>query len=217
MEEVIKQTAKGLYDSRKGRLTDKPPLKSGNPVSSSFESFDKFWEQLVIQGTWYHPESKGETGKGRWNFSPATLKTGVRPQSQSGKEYPFWMVPQSLLLLQSGYLANPPFLTKYLGEETLIRKALVVQIHPQTARSVNLKEGERVEIQSARGKIKARVHLFEGARPDCVFVPMGMGHKAYDPTLKDRGANPYPMLDTWIDPLTGLDVAWATRVNIKKA
>jgi hypothetical protein len=43
-----------------------------------------------------------------------------------------------------------------------------------------------------------------------------MGHKAYDPTLKDRGANPYPILDIRVDPITGLDVAWATRVKIQK-
>jgi anaerobic selenocysteine-containing dehydrogenase len=126
------------------------------------------------------------------------------------------MVPQSLLLLQSGYLANPPFLTKTLGRETLIKNILVVQIHPDTARSLSLWEGDRVEIQSVKGKIKARIHLFEGARPDCVFVPLGMGHKAYDPTLKNRGANPYPMLDSQEDPLTGLDLTWVTRVKIKK-
>ena len=216
MEQVIKQTAKGLYDSRKGRLTDEPPREDGKFIPASFESFDKFWEQLVVQGTWYHPENKGEQGKRKWDFSPSTLQAGAREKVQTGQEYPFWMVPQSLLLLQSGYVANPPFLTKYLGEETLIKNNLVVQIHPDTARAISLREGDRVEIKSVKGKIKARIHLFEGARPDCVFVPLGMGHKAYDPTLKDRGDNPYPMLDTWADPLTGLDVAWATRVKIQK-
>ena len=170
----------------------------------------------MAQGTWYHPESQGGQGKGKWDFSPSTLQAGARENVQAGQDYSFWMVPQSLLLLQSGYVANPPFLTKYLGEETLIKNNLVVQIHPDTARVISLREGDRVEVKSAKGKIKARIHIFEGARPGCVFVPLGMGHKAYDPTLKDRGDNPYPMLDTWADPLTGLDVAWATRVKIQK-
>jgi len=216
MEGVIKQSAKSLYDSRKGRLTDEPLPEEGKFKPASFESFDKFWEQLVAQGTWYHLENKGAEGKGRWDFSSSTLQAGEHGIIQTQKEYPYWMVPQSLLLLQSGYLANPPFLTKTLGRETLMKNTLVVQVHPDTARSLSLWEGDRVEIQSVKGKIKARIHLFEGARPDCVFVPLGMGHKAYDPTLKNRGANPYPMLDSREDPLTGLEVTWATRVKIQK-
>ena len=216
MEGVIKQTAKSLYDFRKGRLSDEPLPEAGKFKPASFESFDKFWEQLVAQGTWYHLENKGAEGKSRWNFSSSTFKAGEPGTVQTQKEYPIWMVPQSLLLLQSGYLANPPFLTKTLGEETLVKNTLVVQIHPDTARSLSLKEGNRVEIKSVKGKIKARIHLFEGARPDCVFVPLGMGHKTYGPTLKNKGDNPYPMLDSKEDPLTGLDLAWVTRVKIQK-
>jgi anaerobic selenocysteine-containing dehydrogenase len=216
MEQVIKLSAKGIYDSGKGRLTDGPPSENGKSSLSSFESFEKFWEQLVVQGTWYQPENKGEAGKRRWDFSSSALLTRTPEKVQSGQEYPFWMVPQSLLLLQSGYFPNPPFLTKYLGEETLKKNKLVVQMHPDTARAISLREGDLVEIKSVKGRIEARLHLFEGVRPDCVSVPLGMGHKAYDPTLKNRGANPYPMLDTLVDPSTGMDVAWATRVNIKK-
>jgi menaquinone reductase, molybdopterin-binding-like subunit len=216
MEQVIKLSAKGIFDSRKGRLTDGSPPEEGKSILASFESFDKFLEQLVTQGAWYQPETKGEAGKGRWDFSSSTLQAGVPKKVQPGQEYPFWLVPQSLLLLQSGYFPNPPFLTKCLGEETLKKNKLVVQIHPDTARANSLREGDLVELKSVNGKIEARIHLFEGARPDCVFVPLGMGHKAYDPTVKNRGANPYPMVDTIVDSLTGLDVAWATRVKIKK-
>lgn len=215
IEEVFKQAARGLFNSRKGRLTDGPLPEAGKYAPAHFESFDKFWEQLVAQGTWYDLENKSEGGKGKWDFSAATLQAPA-PRPQSQKEYPLWLIPQSLMLLQSGYLPNPPFLTKYLGEEVLIKNTLVVQIHPETARSLSLSEGSPVEIQSANGRIKALIHLFEGARPGCVFVPLGMGHKAFDPTLKDRGANPYPILDSLVDPQTGMEVAWATRVKIVK-
>lgn len=216
MENVLKQTAKRFYDSKKGRLTDGPIPETGKYTSASFESFEKFWEQLVAQGTWYHLENKTEEGKGKWDLSPSTLKTVASKTVSAPKEFPLWMIPQSLLLLQSNYWANPPFLTKYLGEETLVKNSLVVQMHPQTAGSLSLREGQQVEIQSANGKITAQMHLFEGVRPNCVFVPLGLGHTAFDPTLKDRGANPYPILDTEVDPLTGLNVAWATRVKILK-
>jgi anaerobic selenocysteine-containing dehydrogenase len=216
MEGVIKQTAKRFYDSKKGRLADGPIPESGKPASASFESFEKFWNQLVSLGTWYDLENKGAEAKGKWDLRPATFIAAAPKPAPSSKEYPLWLIPQSLLLLRSDQWANPPFLTKYLGEETLVKDRLVVQIHPKTAGSLALYEGQLIEIESGRGKIRAQVSLFEGARPNCLFVPLGLGHTAFDPTLKDRGTNPYPMLDAEVDPLTGLPVAWATRVKISK-
>ena len=107
-------------------------------------------------------------------------------------------------------------MTKYLGEETLTANELMAQIHPATAKKFGLTRGDAVELQSAEGSIKARLHLFEGAMPGVVFVPLGMGHQAFDPTLKNRGANPYPMLDKVVDPASGWPISWATRVKIKK-
>ena len=209
MEGVIKQAAKGLYDSKKGRLADGPPPEMGKASPASFESFDQFWGQLVSLGTWYQMENKGEEIKSKGILD-------VSGRSQPFDEKTLWMIPQSLILLQSGYWPNPPFLTKYLGDETLIKDVSVAQVHPHTARDLSLREGDLVEIQSAKGTITARIHLFEGARPNCFFVPLGLGHTAFDPTLKDRGANLYPILDSTVDPVTGLNVAWATRVKIKK-
>jgi menaquinone reductase, molybdopterin-binding-like subunit len=216
MESLLKQTAKNIYDSKKGRLADGPVPESGKYGSASFESFEKFWEQLVAQGAWYHLENAFEEGKGKWDLNPAPLKTVVPKTNKTKSDYPLWMIPQSLILLQSDYWANPPFMTKYLGVETLNGNRLVAQMHPQTAASLSLQEGQLVAIQSANGKITAQIHLFEGARPNCLFVPLGLGHRAFDPTLKDRGDNPYPILDTEVDPLTGLKVGWATRVKITK-
>ena len=98
------------------------------------------------------------------------------------------MIPQSLILLQSGYWPNPPFLTKYLGEETLMKDISVVQVHPQTARNYSLWEGDRVErIKMAKGTITAQICLFEGARPNCFFVPLGLGRKVIEPNIERPG------------------------------
>jgi menaquinone reductase, molybdopterin-binding-like subunit len=126
------------------------------------------------------------------------------------------MAPVSLLLLQTGFFPNPPFMTKYLGEETLMGNDLMAQIHPTTARKFGLKQGDRVSLESAAGSIQVGVHLFEGAMPQVIFVPLGMGHEAFDPTLKNRGANPFPMLDKILDPASGLPISWVTRVRIQK-
>ncbi|MBI5585016.1 MAG: hypothetical protein HY892_14485, partial [Deltaproteobacteria bacterium] len=221
MEAVVKQTAKAVYESKKGRLADGPVPEPGKYSSASFESFDKFWEGLVLQGSWYHLEGSGESGKA--DLFPAVL--GREPEKMdlshqlylaAGKEIPLLLVPRSLMLLQSGYFPNPPFMTKMLGEETLQGNDLMAQLHPETAKKLGLREGDRVKVLSKQGEITVRVQLFEGASPQDVFVPLGLGHTAFDPTLKNRGANPYPLLDQVLDPLSGLPMAWATRIKIQK-
>ena len=84
-------------------------------------------------------------------------------------------------------------------EETLKGNDLMAQIHPTTANKFGLKQGDRVTLVSAGGDIRVGVDLFEGAMPQVIFVPLGMGHEAFDPTLKNRAPIP---IRCWIKSLT---------------
>jgi anaerobic selenocysteine-containing dehydrogenase len=221
MEAVVKKSAQTVFEMKKGRLADGPLPEADKYGSATFESFEKFWEGLVRDGAWYHLENAGVAGQGKIDLFPAALrqepeKIDLSFTYYSGGEGSLLMVPLSLMLLQNGYFPNPPFMTKYLGEETLSVNEVMAQIHPATAKKFGLSQGNRVQLQSAEGSIEARIYLFEGAMPQVVFVPLGMGHQAFDPTLKNRGANPYPMLDKILDPASGLPISWATRVKIQK-
>jgi menaquinone reductase, molybdopterin-binding-like subunit len=77
-------------------------------------------------------------------------------------------------------------------------------------------EGSRVMLRSRRGELKARIHLFEGAMPGIVFMPVGLGHTAYDRYLKGKGANPYEIIERVEDPLSGQPIWWNTRVTVIK-
>jgi anaerobic selenocysteine-containing dehydrogenase len=215
MEAVVKQSAKAVFETKKGRLSDTPAAEASKAGSASFESFDKFWEGLVREGSWYHLESSGVGGQGKIDLYSAALRQEPEKIDLSFSYYTGGEAPL-LMLLQTGYFPNPPFMTKYLGEETLKANDLMAQIHPATAKKFGLKQGDRVTLQSAGGSIKVGVHLFEGAMPQVIFVPLGMGHEAFDPTLKNRGANPYPMLDKILDPASGLPISWATRIKIQR-
>jgi anaerobic selenocysteine-containing dehydrogenase len=221
MEAVVKKSAQTVFETKKGRLADGPVPETGKYGPASFESFEKFWEGLVREGAWYHLENPGGAGRGKVDLYPAALrqepeKIDLSFTYYTGQGDSLLMVPLSLMLLQNGYFPNPPFMTKHLGEETLKANDLMAQIHPATAKKFGLKQGDRVTLAAAGGSIKVGVQLFEGAMPQVIFVPLGMGHEAFDPTLKNRGANPYPMLDKIIDPASGLPISWATRVKIQK-
>jgi anaerobic selenocysteine-containing dehydrogenase len=212
LETAIRQTAMGLYRSPKGKIVS---AGEGQGSPAAPDSFDKFWEQLTHFAAWVQEEVNGEAVK--------TVQLGslIRPKGEVGptaetKDLPYRLIVRSLPLLQNGYFPNPPFLTKLLGVEILQGKDLVIQLHPKTAKTLALIEGDRVEIRTPKGKMTARVHLFEGIRPDGILVPLGLGHEAFDATLKGRGANPNPLLEKVEDPATGLFAGRPTPAAVRK-
>ncbi len=131
--------------------------------------------------------------------------------------YPLVLFPIELINLASGWIANPPFLNKTLFDYQLKGGDLFVEMNPKTAGHYGLSEGSRIILRSTRGELRARIHLFNGAMPGVVFIPVGLGHTAYDRYLKGKGVNPYEIIEGVEDPLSGQPVWWNTRVKVVKA
>lgn len=126
------------------------------------------------------------------------------------------MVPYELINLSSDWLPNPHFLNKTLFDHQLRKNESFADIHPITASKYDLKQGDRMIIQSPKGKLQVRVNIFEGAMPWVVFLPLGLGHKAYDEYQRGKGVNPNEIIDAGRDPLSGQMTWWKTRVKIAK-
>jgi menaquinone reductase, molybdopterin-binding-like subunit len=159
-------------------------------------------------------EGMGVAARGDEVYMPHYEET----QSGADKErYPLLLFPTELINLASGWIGNTPFLNKTLFDYQLKGDDLFVEVNPKTAAEYGLLEGSRVMLRSRRGELKARIHLFEGAMPGIVFMPVGLGHTAYDRYLKGKGANPYEIIERVEDPLSGQPIWWNTRVTVIKA
>lgn len=139
----------------------------------------------------------------------------VTPKVEKGA-YPLLLVPYELFNLSSGWLPSPPYLNKTLFDNQLRKDESFAEINPKTAADYELKEGDRVVIESPKGKVRARVHVFDGAMPDVVYMPLGLGHNAYDDFLRGKGANPNYIISEERDPLSGHPVWWNTPVKVTK-
>ncbi len=140
------------------------------------------------------------------------------PAVSSGhtKKYPLRMMPYELINLSSAGSPNPHFLNKTLFDHQLRKNESFAEFNPKTAAEYNLKEGDRIIIESARDKVQVKVHLFEGAMPGVVYLPLGLGHTAYDDFQRGKGVNPSEIIDGGKDPLSGQTVWWNTRVRLIK-
>ena len=54
---------------------------------------------------------------------------------------------------------------------------LYCQIHPETADTLGIRDGERVRIETAHGETEARAWVYSGIRKSAVFIPIGWGEK----------------------------------------
>ena len=92
-----------------------------------------------------------------------------------------------------------------------------VEINPQTAEKLGLKENDLVWVESPHGRIQAPVLLLPGVRPDTISMPVGQGHEAYGRYARNRGVNPVKILAPLVEPHSGA-LAWAaTKVKVYKA
>jgi anaerobic selenocysteine-containing dehydrogenase len=155
----------------------------------------------------------GIRSRGDEVYMPHYEEIGSRADEE---EYPLILFPIELINLASGWIPNPPFLNKTLFDHRLKGDDLFVEVNPKTASKYSLREGSKVLLRSPVGVVKVRIHLFDGAMPDVIFIPFGLGHKAYDRYIKGKGVNPHEIIDHVEDPVSGHPVWWNTRVKAIK-
>ena len=119
-------------------------------------------------------------------------------------------------MLYDGSLASLPWLQEAPDPLSTVMWGSWIEINPQVAGKLGLKQGDLIEVTSQHGSLRAPALLTPGIAPDVVAMPVGQGHENFTRYATGRGANPIAILA----PLTvsGIDtLAWAaTRVKIAR-
>lgn len=237
----LQSRVKGLASSGTGAVAEKEGsepwnLQPGEPPKKNYKNEKDLWSKLTSGLCWYDapvdPLQGLATQSGKYDLACASLQSqGVdveedqvylphyAPLTPSGdtNEFPLLMVSYRTLSLASGYLANPPFMNKTLWNFLLKGNDQFVEVHPETARSLGMKEGDRAILRTPGGEVNVRIHLFPGAHPGVVFIAQGLGHTAYDEYIRDKGVNANEVIEVQMDPITGMGTVWATRAQLARA
>lgn len=96
---------------------------------------------------------------------PYYMEPGESPYSTPdiAKQYPLILTSGRIPYYHHGTLRNIPWLREMYPVPLL-------EINPDTAKTVGLNEGDWAWIESPRGKIRGKVHLTEGLHPKVVFM-----------------------------------------------
>jgi anaerobic selenocysteine-containing dehydrogenase len=139
-----------------------------------------------------------------------------KPRSVGEEEYPFHLIHYKLMTAAEGRGGNQPFLQEIFGPHLKEKWNSWVEINPETAKSMEIQDGDLIWVESKIGKLKAKARLFPGTDPKCVHIPYGQGHKAYGRWAKGRGINPNELLVRDYDYLGGFVSHFSTRVKVYK-
>jgi molybdopterin-containing oxidoreductase family iron-sulfur binding subunit len=118
--------------------------------------------------------------------------TYTKPAFEGDGQFVFATYAHSLLY--DGRGANKPWLLENSDPVTKITWHSWVEVHPDTARKLDLRDGEMLRLTSPHGSIEAPVFIYRGIHPDVVAVPLGLGHTEYGAYARGRGVNPLDLL-----------------------
>ncbi len=170
-----------------------------------------FWDEMISKGI---VPFKGNVSSVSAKASVAGLKLPAPAVSDAA--YPLRLIPSVSASIRDGRNANEPWLQESPDPLTTIVWDSWVEIHPKTAATLGIVEGDIVEVTSKSGTIRTQAYLFPGIHPDAVSVPVGYGHEAMGRYARNVGANVFGILDAVYDKETGELALNETSVKISK-
>jgi anaerobic selenocysteine-containing dehydrogenase len=131
--------------------------------------------------------------------------------------YPFILLPyQPLMVIENGS-QNYPWAQEIFLPMDGVGWETLVEMNSETAKSLKLRDGQAVWVESPFRKIKAKVKFSEGVHPSVVAIPSGQGHTSYGKWQKGIGVNPNEIIGVDYDTLSGQAAFFNTRVKVYKA
>ncbi len=229
-EEAIREQVQGLYQDGRG-------MPSG-AVSGSFE---QFWAEFQSRSVWYHQvyefgqwERIFATPSAKFEFYSQTLKERLEtlnlpfedadllPRYDAPvfagdeNEYPFHLRTFKMITYTERWGASLPWLQDIYGLHVQEQWDSWVELNPETAHELDIRDGDRVQVESPRGSVELKARLWPGTPPDVLSIPLGQGHTSGGRWAEGRGRNPNQIIAALTDPLSGEIAAQSTRVRIRK-
>lgn len=201
MEPVFKTMATGDVLLKTAQKVGGPLAKFTAPtfeahLKSRWADFAKAQGQPDAEGFWRAALQRG----GVYADRPAV---DVKPAAGAAAAYTapafdgsgeFYFAPHASSFLYDGRGTNKPWLLENPDPVTKITWHSWVEVNPETAARIDVRNGEILRLTSPAGSIEAPVCVYPGLHPDVLSVPLGFGHTEYGGYAKGRGVNALDLL-----------------------
>ena len=117
------------------------------------------------------------------------------------------LLPSSSLLMGDGSGANKPWLQEIPNPMTQIVWDSWVEINPDTAKKLGIKDREVVRVSTPHGSVEATAYYHFGIHREAIAIPLGQGHVHSGPVADNYGVNVLDLLPMTTDPNSG-NLSW---------
>jgi len=149
---------------------------------------DAFWRAALQRGGLYGERPPAPEVKLASGFEPGYTAPAFDGDGE------FYFAPHVSSFLHDGRGTNKPWLLENPDPVTKITWHPWVEVHPDTAARLDVRNGEILRLRSSQGAIEVPVYLYPGIHPEVLSVPLGFGHTEYGTYAKGRGANALDLL-----------------------
>ncbi len=157
-------------------------------VEQGEKDADAFWHSALQRGGLYQkaPPSPAVS------LAAGATAAYARPSFEGKGDFVLVAYPHALL--HDGRGANKPWLLENADPVTKITWHSWVEIAPETATKLDVRDGEILRLTSAQGMLELPAYIHFGLHPGVVAVPLGLGHTAYGDFARGRGVNALDLL-----------------------
>ena len=174
----------------------------GGRAGSSHADTETGWQDALKRGG-----SFGASGTRPKPVRSATSKAStLTPPEISAKQSRQGLSFISYPTIQffDGRMANRPFMQELPDPITAVTWSGWVEINPETARRLGVRNGDLVAIRSDAGTVQAAAHLYSGIDPETIAMPIGHGHTAFGRYARSEAENPSILCAGALDEAGGL-------------
>lgn len=132
-------------------------------------------------------------------------------------DMPVHLITFRVLSVRDGQGASLPMMQEIFGHSVHRYWETWVELHPETARTYHVNDGEWMLVQSTAGTLRARAKVSEGILPNVVAIPFGLGHTSMGRYAAGHGENPNTIMKNLYDMISGKPALQATKVRITPA
>ena len=186
------------------------------------------YEQLIDQGRirgqkgWIRAFQKGgifETSSRRKSLSKSDVSdalTTIPSPVQRPIQSELTLIAAPSIRFFDGRGANKPWLCEVPDPLSKVAWQTPVLMHPETLAQRGLEQEDIIQIETKWGRAEAPIYETEGVRPGLLVMGIGQGHETYGRYAQQMGVNPYGLLSSDVEPLSGGPLLRVARVSIRK-
>ena len=146
--------------------------------SKAGSDLERFWMSSLEKGGNFVTEASNKATSAT-TINPAVFAMSYGVAARKGGEGSLVLYPFPSVKSFDGRAANRPWLQELADPITQAVWGAWAEIHPETAKGLNVSQGDAVILRTADGEVHVPAYLTEHVHKGVVAVPIGQGHSAY--------------------------------------